>query len=81
MFANVEINSVGNNKMPVIDTRCLIFDNNRYYVLAVKGSEKVEILPVVVARKTENKAYISSGINVGDKLIASRQVFIYESLK
>lgn len=81
MFANVEINSVGKNTMPVIDTRCLIFDNNKYYVLSVNGKEKVEIRAVTVARKTENKAYISSGVNVGDRLIASRQVFIYESLK
>ncbi|AFD09385.1 efflux RND transporter periplasmic adaptor subunit [Solitalea canadensis] len=81
MFANVEISSVGDDTMPVIDTQCLIFDNNQYYVLVIEGKEKVKIKPVTIARKTENKAYIRSGVKSGDHLIASRQVFIYESLK
>ncbi len=80
MFANVRISAHSDVSLPVVNTRTLIFDNNQYYVIVVDGPSKVHLQPVKVERKVEDKAYISSGVKPGDRLIASRQVFMYQSL-
>jgi cobalt-zinc-cadmium efflux system membrane fusion protein len=81
MFANVAVKSVSGENLPVINTRALVFDNDRYYVLVVDGKAHVSIRPVEIAKKVEDRAYIKSGVKAGDRIIASRQVFMYESLK
>lgn len=80
MFANIRISARSGEKLPVVNTRTLIFDNNRYYVVKVDGPGKVHVQPVEVGRKVEDRAYISSGVQPGDRLVASRQVFMYQSL-
>jgi cobalt-zinc-cadmium efflux system membrane fusion protein len=81
MFANVLIKSASGIDMPYIEANALIFDNDRDYVLVIDGKAHVRIQPVVIAKKVEDRAYISSGIKPGDRIIASRQLFLYESLK
>jgi cobalt-zinc-cadmium efflux system membrane fusion protein len=41
----------------------------------------VRIQPITIAKKVEDRAYISSGVKPGDIIVASRQLFLYESLK
>lgn len=83
MFANVVITgrqgSAG--ELPVINTRALVFDNNKNYVLVVDGKAHIRIQEVQIAKTVEDRAYISSGVKPGDKLVGSRQVYLYESLK
>nr|WP_199076703.1 efflux RND transporter periplasmic adaptor subunit [Pedobacter sp. ASV19] len=81
MFAKVSISASSGADMPSVPLRVLIFDNDRNYVLVRDGKEHVRIQPVTVAKQVEDKAYISSGLKAGDQLIASRQLFLYESLK
>lgn len=81
MFANVAVKSVSGENLPFVNTRTLIFDNDRYYVIVVDGKAHVHIQPVEIAKKVEDRAYISKGVKGGDRIIASRQVFMYESLK
>jgi cobalt-zinc-cadmium efflux system membrane fusion protein len=81
MFAKIEVKAHSGLSLPVINTRALVFDNDRNYVLVVDGKAHVRIQPVVIAKKFEDKAYISSGLKAGERIIASRQVFMYESLK
>jgi len=50
-------------------------------VIVVDGKAKVHIQPVDIAKTVEDRAYISKGLKPGDKVIASRQVYLYESLK
>ena len=49
--------------------------------LVVDGKAHVRIQPIVIAKKVEDRAYISSGIKPGDRIVASRQAYLYESLK
>lgn len=81
MFANVKVQARSNNAFPVINTRCLIFDNNKNYVVVTDGRSQAAIREVEIARKVEDKAYIRNGLKSGEKLVASRQVFLYEGLK
>ncbi len=81
MFASVKIKARSGEDLPEVNTRTLIFDNDKNYVLVVDGKAHVRIQPIVIAKKVEDRAYISSGIKAGDRIVASRQVYLYESLK
>jgi cobalt-zinc-cadmium efflux system membrane fusion protein len=81
MFANVLIKAKSGENLPFINTNTIVFDNDRNYVIAVGGKEKVYIQPITVAKTVENRAYISEGLKPGQRIVASRQVYFYESLK
>jgi len=50
-------------------------------VIVVDGKAKVHIQQVEIAKTVEDKAYVSKGLKPGDRVVASRQVYLYESLK
>ena len=81
MFANIMIKAKSGEDLPVVNTNALVFDKDKNYVIVVDGKAKVHIQPVVVAKTVEDRAYIRSGLKPGDRIIASRQVYLYESLK
>lgn len=81
MFANVLIKARSGENLPEISSKALVFDNDRNYVIVVDGKAKVHVQPVTVAKTVEDRAYISSGLKPGQVVVASRQVYLYESLK
>jgi cobalt-zinc-cadmium efflux system membrane fusion protein len=81
MFADVKIKATSGTDLPFVNANALIFDNDKYYVIVEDGKASVHIQPVTIAKKVEDRAYISNGIKPGDKIIASRQLYLYESLK
>jgi len=81
MMATVKIAVKSKISLPVINSSSVIFDENKNFVLVLNDQNKIKIQEVEVAHKAENKSYISKGIKQGDKIIGSKQVFLYESLK
>ena len=81
MFANVMITAKSGDSLPEVSTNALVFENDKNYVVVVDGKAKVHIQPVTIAKTVEDRAYISSGIKPGDRIVGSRQVYLYESLK
>jgi cobalt-zinc-cadmium efflux system membrane fusion protein len=81
MFANIMIKAKSGEDLPFISSNALVFDNDKNYVIVVDGKAKVHIQPVTIAKTVEDRAYISSGIKPGDRIVASRQAYLYESLK
>jgi cobalt-zinc-cadmium efflux system membrane fusion protein len=81
MFANVTIKAKSGESLPVINTRALIFDNDKNYVIVVDGKAHARIQQIDIAKRVEDRAYIRSGLKPGDRIVASRQVYLYESLK
>lgn len=81
MFANVKIKAKSGTNLPAVNTRAIVFDNDKNYVVVVDGKAKVHIQPIEVAKKVEDVAYISKGLQPGQRVVASRQVYLYESLK
>lgn len=81
MLATVNIAARSSVNLPVVNSRGIIFDENKNYVLVLDPVKKVRIQEVVIGRKSADKAYISKGLNAGDRIVASKQVFLYESLK
>lgn len=82
MFANILIKAKSGENLPFINSNALVFDNDKNYVILTDNSKaKVHIQPVEIAKTVEDRAYISKGLKPGDRVIASRQVYLYESLK
>jgi len=81
MFANVLIKAKSGENLPEVSIKALVFDNDKNYVIVVDGKAKVHIQPIQIAKTVEDRVYISSGLKPGDRVIASRQVYLYESLK
>jgi cobalt-zinc-cadmium efflux system membrane fusion protein len=82
MFANILIKAKSGENLPFINSNALVFDNDKNYVIVADGSKaKVHIQPIEIAKTVEDRAYISKGLKPGDRIIASRQVYLYESLK
>ncbi len=81
MFANVTIKAKSGEDLPVINTRALIFDNDKNYVIVVDGKAHARIQQIDIAKRVEDRAYIRTGLKPGDRIVASRQVYLFESLK
>ncbi|MDN5286329.1 MAG: efflux transporter, family, subunit [Mucilaginibacter sp.] len=80
MFAIVTINDNENKQAISISSNSLVFDHSQYYVIILKGKKDVQIRPVEVISINGNKAYIKSGLSVGEKLVESDALLIYGSL-
>jgi cobalt-zinc-cadmium efflux system membrane fusion protein len=81
MMATVNVSARSETELPVVNARGIIFDENKNFVLVLDSTNKIRIQEVSIGRKTGDKAYLSKGLQAGDRIIASRQVFLYESLK
>lgn len=81
MMATVLVAAKSGIDLPVVNSRGIIFDEDKNYVLLADAAKKLRIQEVEIARKTVDKAYISKGLKAGDRIVASKQVFLYESLK
>ncbi|SFW90429.1 efflux RND transporter periplasmic adaptor subunit [Chitinophaga sancti] len=81
MFANVEVISHQSNILPYINANNIIFDKNHNYVLVKESSDKVRIQQVELGKRVEDRVYILSGLKAGERIIASRQVYLYQALK
>src|SRR3569833_1747509 len=81
MFAYVTIKATSGETLPVVSTRGLIFDNDKYYVVVVDGKAKVHIQQVDIAKRVEDRAYVRTGLKPGERIVASRQLYLFESLK
>ena len=81
MFANVTIKAKSGESLPEINTRALIFDNDKNYVVVVDGKAKVHVQQVDIAKRVEDRAYIRAGLKPGDRVVASRQLYLFESLR
>lgn len=81
MMATVQIATKNGVSLPSVNPNCLIFDNNKYYVLVLDPVKKIRVQEIEISRKFEDKAYVSKGLQAGDRVVASKQLFLYDSLK
>ena len=80
MFASVTVTNAENKQGMYIPSNALIFDHSQYYVLVYRGKGKAEITPVQKLNTLGQKTYITSGVNVGDRIIATNALQIYSEL-
>lgn len=80
MFASVTVTNTQNKQAIYIPSSALIFDHSQYYVLVYHGKGKAEIIPVQKLNTLGQKTYLTSGVNIGDRIIASNALQIYSEL-
>lgn len=80
MYTSVKVISQDNKQTICVSSNSLVFDNSRYYVLKYSGKNTAVITPVNVQSIFGNKVYLTDGVNVGDKVIASQTLLIYDAL-
>lgn len=81
MFATVKVHVQADGSLPSISNNSLIFDNENYYVILLDAKNNPHIQQIRIAKKIENRVFIQDGLQAGDRVIASRQLYIYEALK
>lgn len=80
MFASVTVIHPENKEMLSIPSSAVIFDHSQYYVLVLKNRRNVVITPVQIAKTTRNHTFILSGLQKGERVIASQTLLIYQAL-
>lgn len=80
MFANVTVTNKENKKALSVPSSAIVFDNSQYYVLKYNSRKDIVITPVIVSNVMGDKTFIKTGINEGDKVIASQTILIYDAL-
>jgi len=81
MMATVEITAKSNNDLPSINSNDIVFDEDKNYVIVLDKVKKARIQEVTVERTSGAKSYISKGLQPGDRVVASKTVFLFQSLK
>lgn len=80
MFATVTLSDKEKRQAPAISSKALVFDNSQYYVLVLKDKKDIQIRPVTLLSNNGQTAYIASGLQTGERVIASNVLLIYGSL-
>ena len=81
MMGTVKVSAYSGIDLPAVNARAIVFDNNKNYVLVLNNENKVRIQEIEIGRKTADRVYINKGLKAGDRVIASKQVFLFENLK
>ena len=80
MFASVTITNTQHKQAMYVPSSALMFDASKYYVVTYQGGGKSSITPVQKLSSLGDKVYLTSGVKVGDKVIASDVIQIYDQL-
>ena len=80
MFTNVMIDNKEGIKAVSIPARALVSENGRTYVVADMGQCDMSIREVSILKMVGDKAYISSGLKAGEKVISQNQILLFRQL-
>jgi len=79
MFVNVEILPSTVQAIPIPQS-ALIFDNNKFYVLKYENGKYVKT-EVKIYQIKDGTAYVKSGLNPGDEIVASGSLLLKDAIK
>jgi membrane fusion protein, heavy metal efflux system len=80
MFASVTVTNTDHKQALYVPLSALMFDHSQYYVLTYQGNGNASITPIEKLGVYGDKVYIQEGIKIGDRVIASDVVQIYDQL-
>jgi cobalt-zinc-cadmium efflux system membrane fusion protein len=81
MFANIIVSNTEGKQMIAVPAGALINDNQKTFVIVFVDSNNVSIRPVAVSKTVNNYAYITTGLQAGEKVITQNQILIYKKLQ
>lgn len=80
MRANIKISYTENQQMIAVPSDAIVFDRSKNFVLIFKDKNNIQTRQVEVFRQIGNITYISSGLDVGEKVLTTNQLLIYDAL-
>jgi len=80
MFVAVKLKNETNKPFVSIPSNALIFDKNRYFVVAVDSAKDFLIKEVFLEGAHGETTYISQGLSEGEEIIIKNQLLIYSEL-
>ena len=80
MFCTGRLLYSTNEEMVSVNKKALIFDKDKYFLMIYHSKKNIETRQVEVYSSTDEFAYISSGLSVGEKVITKKQLYIYDAL-
>lgn len=78
-IVNIKVKDVRLNDIPAVPTKCLIFDNNRFYVVA-KINGDLAVKAIEVYKQDDKLCLIKEGIEIGDSILCENQLLYYTQL-
>src|SRR6218665_1372598 len=80
MRANIKISYTENQQMIAVPSDAIVFDRSKNFVLIFKDKNNIQTRQVEVFRQIGEITYISSGLDVGEKVLTTNQLLIYDAL-
>jgi len=80
MFANVKVTNKEGRKAVSVPSSALVFSNSKNYVVIYKDQCDLKVQEVSVLKNVSGISYISSGLQVGDRVISENQILLYNAL-
>ncbi len=80
MFANIIIsNKEGENNL-AISSKAITSENGKDYVIVYKDKCDLKVQEVQILKTIDERTYIKSGLQQGDKVIAGNQILLFKAL-
>ena len=81
MYASITVDDQEKGQQALsVPSSAVIFDNSQYYVLVYHSKSDVKITPIKYLSAVGKTTFIGGGVNVGDKIISSQAILIYNAL-
>ena len=80
MFANVKVTNKEGRKAVSVPSSALVFSNSKNYVVIYKDQCDLKVQEVSVLKNVSGVSYISSGLQVGERVISENQILLYNAL-
>ena len=80
MFTNVIITNIESTKALTVPATAVIFQGGKNHVIIYKDKCDLQVGEVNIIKTVGDKTYISSGVQLGDKLVTLHQGLIYSAL-
>jgi len=81
MYASITVNDQEKGQQALsVPSSAVIFDNSQYYVLVYHNKSDVKITPIKYISAIGKTTFIGGGVSVGDKVISSQAILIYNAL-
>jgi cobalt-zinc-cadmium efflux system membrane fusion protein len=80
MSATISLLQKEDRSMIAIPAKSVIFDKSKNWVMLYHDRKHIETRPIELYHTFGDRAYISSGLKVGDTVISKNQLLIYDAL-
>lgn len=78
--ATIRVSSAENETALAIPSSAVIFDDNRYFVVAYKSQTDIKVKEIKILKQNSETTYVTEGLSEGETVVTNNQLLIYRSL-